>query len=115
MNRHTICELIDCSLFRQTLQTRPPAIVHGTAILLMLLLVGAAVWAAVVQASLVIKTSGRVRPIHQPTRVFTAATPRLEGRVSEVNFAEGDQVRQGQVLLRLDTKPQSRGSRFRAY
>jgi len=105
MNRHTICELTDCSLFRQTLQTRPPAIVHGTAILLMLLLVGAAIWAALVQANLVIKTSGRVRPIEQPTRVFTSATPRLEGRVAEVNFAEGDQVRQGQVLLRLDTKP----------
>jgi hemolysin D len=99
-----VYELSDCSEFRQTLQGRPPAVVHGTAVLLMLLLAAALAWAALVKANLVVQAPGRVRPVDQPARVFTAAAGEIEGRVAEVNFNEGDAVSRGQMLVRLDTE-----------
>ena len=45
MRNDLILDLADCTEFRQTLLARPPRIVHGTVILLALLL-GAALWQA---------------------------------------------------------------------
>ncbi len=103
MSRGVIVDLADCSEFRQTLAARPPRIVHGTTLLLMALLAAAVTWSALVKANLVVRASGRVRPVEIPTRVFTSASADLEGRVVEAPFEEGDVVRQGDVLVRLDT------------
>jgi HlyD family secretion protein len=103
MSRGLIVDLADCSEFRQTVAARPPQIVHGTAMLLATLLAAALLWAALVQADLVVRAAGRVRPIEIPTRVFTSLNSELEGRVIEAPFAEGDVVRQDDVLVRLDT------------
>lgn len=104
MNSEHICELSDCSEFRQTLLCRPPAIVHGTVILLVIMLGAAFAWAALVKADLVVKAAGRVRPIDRPTQIFTPSLPQINGRVVEVNFEEADRVARDQVLLRLDTE-----------
>src|SRR5690349_16334156 len=103
MPSNRVVDLTECSTFRQTLAARPPRIVHGTALLLMVLLIAAVTWAALVKANLVVRASGRVRSVEIPTRVFTSTSADLEGRVVHAPFAEGDVVRKGQILVRLDT------------
>lgn len=103
MARALISDLADCSEFRQTVAAKPPRIVHGTAILMIALLIAAVTWAALVKANLVVKAMGRVRPMEIPTRVFAPASADLTGRVVEAPFDEGDFVRAGDVLVRIDT------------
>ncbi len=103
MSRGLYFDLADCSEFRQTVAARPPRIVHGTMLLLVIVLSAGFAWSALVQANLVVRATGRVRPIEIPTRVFTSASADLDGRVVEAHFEEGDFVRQGDVLVRLDT------------
>jgi HlyD family secretion protein len=103
MSGNLLIDLADCSEFRQTLAARPPRIVHGTALLLMALLAAAVAWSALVKAELVVRATGRVRSVEIPTRVFTSASAELVGRVVEAPLDEGDLVRQGDLLVRLDT------------
>jgi hemolysin D len=103
MSRGLIVDLADCSEFRQTVAARPPRIVHGAVILLVGLLAAAIIWAAIVKANLVVRAAGRVRPVDIPTRVFAPAGADMAGRVVEAPFDEGDLVRAGDVLVRLDT------------
>ena len=103
MANHSSIDLADCTQFRQTVQGRAPSVVHGTTLLLVALLGAALAWAALTEADLVVRAPGRVRPISPPQKVFPAITSYVDGRVVEVSFREGDQVRQGDVLLRLDT------------
>jgi multidrug resistance efflux pump len=104
-----VLDLSACTEFRQTLQARPPRIVHGTVLLLTSLLASAVAWAALTKADLVVRASGRVRPVSTPKKVFSGARGEVlsatqGGRVVEVNFREGQEVRKGDVLLRLDTE-----------
>jgi HlyD family secretion protein len=103
MSRGLVVDLADCSEFRQTVAARPPRIVHGAAILLAGLLAAAITWSAVVKANLVVRATGRVRPVEMPTRVFAPASADVAGRVVEAPFDEGDFVKAGDVLVRLDT------------
>lgn len=103
MVRGPISELAECSTFRQTLTARAPRIVHGTALLLTALLVAAFAWAALAEANLVVRAVGRVRSVVVPTRVFTSVGADLDGRVVHAPFTEGDLVRAGEVVVRLDT------------
>jgi multidrug resistance efflux pump len=107
MRKSLIHDLADCTEFRQTLLARPPRIVHGTVALLGLLLGAALLWSALTRADLVVRAAGRVRPVVTPTKVFNGGRPEAlsasaGGRVVEVRFREGDTVRRGDVLLRLD-------------
>src|SRR5262249_45289090 len=86
--------------FRQTLQARPPRIVHGTAALLALLLGTALVWSAVTEADLVVRAPGLVRPVVSTQKV----APLSGGQIAEVHCYEGQQVRKGDLLIRLDTE-----------
>lgn len=101
---HRIITLEDCTPLRQTLATRPPAVLHFTAIGLVLLLAAGIAWAALTRADLVVRASGRVRPVTPPVRLFAPANVRLENRVLAVHVSEGSRVRQGQVLLQFDTE-----------
>jgi multidrug efflux pump subunit AcrA (membrane-fusion protein) len=108
MRAQEIHDLSKCSEFYQTLQARPPAIAHGTVFLLMALLGAALIWAALTPASLVVRAQGRVRPVTEPARVVNAGSGETlsatsGGRVVEVHFHEGDVVKKGDILLRLDT------------
>jgi multidrug resistance efflux pump len=108
MRNDVIFDLAECTEFRQTLLARPPKIVHGTAGLLVILLGTALAWAAATRANLVVRASGRVRPVSTPKKVCYAArgevlTTAVGGQVVEVNFREGDEVRQGALLIRLET------------
>jgi hypothetical protein len=58
-----ILDLNACTEFRQTLQARPPAVIHGTALLLLALLGTAFTWTALTQADLVVRAPCVVRPI----------------------------------------------------
>jgi multidrug resistance efflux pump len=103
-----VLDLADCTEFRQSLLARPPRAVHTTVWLAVSLLVAAVGWAALTDADLVVRAPGRVRPISPPVPVRVGArgevlSGSLGGRVVEVAFREGQEVRQGQVLLRLDT------------
>ena len=101
--------LADCTEFRQTLLSRPPRFVHATVLLLASLLGAALAWSASSVADLVVRATGRVRAVSTPQKVIN--TVRGEGvgagaggRVVQVNFREGDRVRRGDVLVRLDTE-----------
>lgn len=109
MRTDLIQDLADCTEFRQTLHARPPAIVHGTLLGLALLLGSALGWMAWTRADLVVRAPGRVRPITSPMQVVNGSSGDVlsasaGGRVVEVTFQEGDTVRQGAVLIRLDTE-----------
>src|SRR5262245_17962541 len=87
---------------------RPPRILHGTVVLLVLLLGTAGAWAALTRADLVVRAGGRVRPVTTPVKVVNGARSEvlsgtLGGRVIEVRFREGTEVKKGDVLIRLDT------------
>src|SRR5262249_18001762 len=108
MRDSTVLDLADCTEFRQALQARPPAIVHGTVALLMVVLGTALVWSALTQASLVVRGPGRIRPVTTPVKVFSGVrgeslSASTGGRVAEVHAREGGQVRRGDVLIRLET------------
>jgi multidrug resistance efflux pump len=100
MRSDQIACLTDCTEFRQTLQARPPRIVHGTTILLALLLGTALLWAALTEADLVVRASGVVRPV---TATQVAKT-RFGGRIVTVGFREGEEVKKGHVLVQFDTE-----------
>jgi multidrug resistance efflux pump len=107
MRNQQIFDLNEVSEFRQTLEARPPRIVHGTVMLLATLLGVALAWAALTRADLVVRAAGRVRPVSAPKKVFNAGrsdvlSASAGGRVVEVNFREGEEVRAGDVLVRLD-------------
>jgi len=105
MSDHLTPDLADFSEFRQSLLARPPAIVHGTALLLVALLGTALAWAALTPANLVVRATGRVRPVTSPRKVVPGGeSAGAAGRVVEVNCREGDEVRRGDVLVRLDTQ-----------
>jgi multidrug resistance efflux pump len=99
MRDELIQTLDDCRSFRQTLQARPPAIVHGTALLLALLLGVALVWASLTEAHLVVRAGGLVRPVTLNQSVKT----RFGGRIVRVYYRQGRPVKQGDLLVQLDT------------
>ena len=109
MHSKRLYELSDCTEYRQTLLARPPRFVRATVILLVTLVVAAVLWAASTEADLVIRAPGRVRPMIQSAQLPDAAAEESKvsslrgGRVIEVHVREGDQVRQGDVLIRLNT------------
>lgn len=101
--------LADITEFRQSLQARPPRFVHATAFLLATLACTALGWAALTNADLVVRGTGRVRPVTSPHRVTNpvqgeALSATAGGRVVEVRFREGDTVKAGDILLRFDTE-----------
>src|SRR5688572_20487922 len=109
MNDPEIRGLSDCGEFAQTLAARPPRIVRGTLYLLVGLLGSGLGWAGTTTTELIVQAPCRVRPITSPLKVFTAVsgetlTTFVGGRVIEVNAREGDHVRAGDILLRLDTE-----------
>jgi multidrug resistance efflux pump len=107
-NTHVL-DLADCTEYRQTLEARTPRGVHATAGLLVALLGAALAWSALSEANLVVRAPGRVRPTTTPEKLFNAAPGEVPaggagGRVVEVRVREGDEVRQGDLLIRLDTE-----------
>ncbi len=108
MRNGLILDLADCTEFRQSLEARAPRVVHGVVGLLAALLGTALAWMALTQADLVVRGQGRVRPTNPPRKVFNPArgdvlSASAGGRVVEVRFREGDEVKRGDVLVRLDT------------
>src|SRR3954453_19182235 len=108
MRNDLVLDLADCTEFRQTLQARPPGIVHGTVVLLVALIGTALGWATATRATLVVQGAGRIRPVTTPVQVYSAArgeslSASVGGRIVEVHCREGDQVQRGQVLIRLET------------
>ena len=103
MSHHNLSDFADCSEFRQTLAAQPPKIVHGTALMLSALLLCALGWAAWTRVNLVVLAKGRVRPREIPTHIYTPGGSEFVGRVVEAPFDEGDFVKEGDTLLRLDT------------
>lgn len=103
MPRH-IVSLQNCSEFRQTLEARPPALLHATAALAMAAIGVALVWAALTPATLVVRSTGRVRPVAQTAPVFAPATTKADLRIARVLHREGDRVARGAPLAVLDTQ-----------
>src|SRR5215467_6155787 len=109
MRNERIRDLTDCTEFRQTLQARPPHIIHGTLLLLAMFLGTGVLWAALSQAYLVVRAPGRVRPVISPMKVVysgsgEAFSASAGGRVVEVHVREGQEVQQGELLIRLETE-----------
>jgi multidrug resistance efflux pump len=104
-----VLDLADCTEFRQTQLARPPGIVHGTAILLTTLLGIALAWSALVEADLVVRAIGYIRPVNPPRQVFIDFHGNFSGvtlrtAVAEVTYQQGTEVNEGDVLIRMDTR-----------
>jgi multidrug resistance efflux pump len=109
MRNQVVRDLADCTPFRQALLSRPPRIAHGTLVLLVAVLATALAWAALTPANLVVRAAGRVRPVATPWKVFNGVRGEVlststGGRVVEVRFQEGDEVKRGTLLIRLGTE-----------
>ena len=110
MNVKRLHDLADCTEFRQTLLARPPRLVGATFVLLVALVAVAAAWTGTTEADLVVRAAGRVRPMIQSVQRPDAAaeesqvSPLRGGRVVEVHVQEGDQVKSGDLLVRLETE-----------
>jgi multidrug resistance efflux pump len=98
-----IVELSDCSTLRQTLEARPPVFAHAACWLSLTLIAVALMWAGLTTASLVVRSTGRVRPIDTPLHIFAPRGTKLDGRVAAVCVHVGDEVRRGSVLVEFDT------------
>ena len=96
--------LNDCTAYRETIAAQPPRIAHLGVILCVTTLAAGLIWAALTPVDLVVRADGVVRSVDLPTQVFTAVSQKVEGRVVEVRVQEGDRVRKGDILLRLDTR-----------
>jgi adhesin transport system membrane fusion protein len=108
MREHCV-DLADCRELSLALQARPPRLVHCVLLLLSLLLATALCWAGLTDADLVVRAAGRVRPVTPPQKVVNTARGEvlaggLGGRVVAVHFRPGDEVRAGDLLVRLDTE-----------
>jgi multidrug resistance efflux pump len=108
MTADRILELRDVDEFRLTLAARPPAIVHGTALLLILLIAGAIAWASLSDANVVVRGIARVRPADAPLKGFDDPSneqiyAEVSGRVIAIDVKEGQHVAAGDTLVRLDT------------
>jgi HlyD family secretion protein len=102
-------DLANCTEFQQLIETRPPRLVHGAAFLLVTLIGSAVAWAALARADLVVRAPGRIRPVTSPKKVYNPSHGEIlsasaGGRVRAVHIHEGDQVRQGDILIELDTE-----------
>jgi adhesin transport system membrane fusion protein len=109
MPRETILKLDDCTEFGLTLRAKPPAIIHGAALLLTGLVAGAIFWAATTHVSLVVRVPGRIRAVSTPTKVFCLANPEVFSSsngaiVREVRFRQGETVAKGAVLVVLESQ-----------
>src|SRR5258708_6285889 len=108
MRDNRVTRLEDCSEFRQTLLSRPPALAHGVVFLLFALLGTAILWAWLTKANLVVRAAGYVRPMTSPQQVFLDfhgdTSSGTAVAISAVRFRQGDVVQQGDVLLQLDTR-----------
>jgi multidrug resistance efflux pump len=106
--RDRIVDLRDVSEFRQTLEARPPGIVHGTALICLLLVGSVITWAGLTDANVVVRAAARVRPAGAPLRGFEDVSnehvhAEVAGRIVAIEVTEGQAVAEGDVLLRLDT------------
>ncbi len=104
MRTNLISDLKDCNQFLQTMQTRTPRFIHAVVLLLIGLIGAATAWAASTRVNLVVSAAGRVRPVSTPQKVTLGRTDALPGKVAEVCFTQGQFVKEGDVLLRLDTE-----------
>lgn len=104
MRTSVIRDLREYNQFRQTIQSKPPRLVHGGVVILVALLTSALVWAMWTRVNLVVRGAGRVRPVTVPQKVYIGSGERSGGKVAEVGFRQGQEVRKGDLLLRLDTE-----------
>src|SRR5207244_3263527 len=77
MRTNLIRDLKDCNQFRQTIQSKPPCLVHGVVLLLVALVTAATLWAAYTRANLVVRAVGRVRPVTTPKKVYVTRAENL--------------------------------------
>jgi multidrug resistance efflux pump len=108
MRNNLMIDLAESTDVGQALQTRVPRIVHSTTLLLLLLLAAALAWMALTRVNLVVRAIGRVRPATSVGQTFDAVSndisSEMGGRVVEVRATEGDAVKAGDVLMRIDTE-----------
>lgn len=101
-------ELKDCREFALTLRASPPRLVHGTLLILTVLMASVLFWSWWTHADLVVQAPGRVRPITPPKRVVCTVRDSRSGgsglRVVGVEYRLGEIMRKGDVLIRLDTE-----------
>ena len=104
----SVLSLAECSPFYQALRNRPSRFVHGTALILVLLLATAVMWGEFTKANLVVRGNGQIRPLTPPQKVFLSGRTEVlsastGGRVISVHYVEGQMVNAGDVLIRLET------------
>lgn len=103
-----LLDLADCNEVAEILLGRPSRSARLLLWLLALLLATAGAWAWVTRVDLVVRAPGRVRPVTCELHDLAGASGRkvsaaIGGAVVAAPVREGDRVRAGDVLVRLDT------------
>ena len=101
MDRRVI-DLESCGALAMTLRAKPARTLRVGALLLSLLLVVAALWAAAAQINLVVKADGRLRAAESEARVSSPTSRWIDTEVTEIFASEGDRVEAGEPVLKLD-------------
>lgn len=96
--KQLIWDIKDLSESRELMEARPHNIVYVLVVLLFLLLVGAVVWSYFSNIDVYVKAPGVVRPNDQLSVIDNKVT----GKISQVNFVDGQMVKKGAVLLVID-------------
>ena len=104
-----VIDLAKCSDFARMRRMRLPGAVHIFLLLLVGLMITAVLWLALTRVNLVVHAPGRVRnqsaSLEHPNQMHSQEiTSDIDGRVMELLVRDGDEVVQGQTLMRIDTQ-----------
>jgi len=94
--------------FGELSSARPGFAVHGTLVGLLLLLIGTIAWSWFCRMDIVVESVGRLRGGQSPRASLSESTGEpvaatVAGKILDVSCPEGDAVKRGDVLMRLDT------------
>lgn len=108
MRTSTFQDIADCTEFRRLTHTPVPKLMHGTLLILCILIASSIAWLAFTEARIVVESQGRVRPIagadqnwEELTTEFASETG---GVVEKVHVVEGQPVKNGETLLQFNTE-----------
>lgn len=101
-----VLNLEECSEFYRTHRAPVPLRIHAACVLLSVLIVVAIGWSVWTQANVIIRGTGRMRPVANEHGVESASeqvSTEVAGRVAVVYVREDERVQRGQLLLEINT------------
>lgn len=105
----SIVMLEDVTELKQTLMIRPPVFVHGAIAIFTALVVAGIMWASFFKIDRLVRGRGQIRASGAPSVALAIESgsnvvAEVAGKIQEVAAAEGQEVKAGDLLVRIDTR-----------